>query len=160
MPPPAARSRSAPSGSGSRGRPRQRSSGAWTSDYAGAFARGAAAAGVRHISLLSSVGANASSRNRYMRTKGRAEEAVIAAGIERTSVFRPSLLVTDEIRYGLWDRLTQAIFPLISPLLPRRYHQVYVDDLGRAMVANAERSGPAGVEYLYYEFPRSASGSR
>jgi uncharacterized protein YbjT (DUF2867 family) len=123
-------------------------------EYAGAFARGAAAAGLRHISLLSSVGANASSRNRYVRTKGLAEQAVIAAGIQRTSIFRPSLLVTDAIRYGLQDRITQAVFPLISPLLPARYHQVHVDDLGRAMVVNAERGGPAGVEYLYYDFQR------
>ena len=73
-------------------------------DYAGAFARGAAAAGVRHVSLLSSVGANAASRNPYIRIKGDAEHVVAAAGITRTSLFRPSLLVTREIRYGLQDR--------------------------------------------------------
>lgn len=120
-------------------------------EYAGAFARGAAKAGVRHISLLSSVGANPASRNRYIRTKGMAERAVIEAGVPGTSVFRPSLLVTQEIRYGLQDRITQAVFPLISPLLPRRYHEITVEDLGRAMQVNGETSRPAGVEYLYYQ---------
>lgn len=119
-------------------------------EYAGAFARGAVAAGARHLSLLSSVGGDPASRNRYIRTKGKAEEAFIAASAPRTSIFRPSLLVTDQIRYGFQDRVTQAVFPLVAPLLPRRYHQIHVDALGRAMQLNTERDGSPGVEYLYY----------
>lgn len=119
-------------------------------DYTGAFARGAAAAGARHISLLSSVGANGASRNPYIRIKGEAEQAVTAAGIRRTSLFRPSLLVTPEIRYGLQDRVTQALFPLIAPILPSRYHHIRVEDLGRAMRLNAERPGATGTEILEY----------
>ena len=120
-------------------------------EYAGAFAQAARAAGARHISLLSAIGSNAGSRNRYIRTKGQAEEAVIAAGIPRTSIFRPSVLATDEIRYGFQDRLTQAFFPLFSPLLPRRYHEIHVEELGNVMQLNAEREGSPGVEYLYYQ---------
>lgn len=119
-------------------------------EYAGAFARGAARAGVRHVSLLSAVGSNAASRNRYIRTKGKAEEAVIQAGAPRTSIFRPSVLATDQIRYGLQDRLTQALFPLVAPLLPRQLHHIHVTHLGRAMRLNAERPGPDGVAYLHY----------
>lgn len=119
-------------------------------EYAGAFARGAARAGASYVALLSSVGANAASSNRYLRTKGEAEAGVIAAGIARTAIFRPSVLVTREIRYGLQDRLTQALFPVVAPLLPRRLHQVRVEDLGRAMQRDAERPSPPGVAYLYY----------
>ena len=119
-------------------------------EYAGAFARGAAAAGARHISLLSSVGASAASRNPYIRVKGDAEQIVSAAGIARTSLFRPSLLVTRDIRYGLQDRLTQSLFPLIAPILPSRYHQIRVEELGRAMRVNAEHPGPPGTEILEY----------
>ena len=121
-------------------------------EYAGAFARGAAAAGVRHISLLSSVGANTASRNPYLRVKGVAEQIVQRAGIgiARTSFFRPSLLVTREIRYGLQDRLTQTLFPLVAPVLPGRYHQIRVEDLARAMRVNAERPLTPGAEVLEY----------
>jgi uncharacterized protein YbjT (DUF2867 family) len=119
-------------------------------DYAAAFARGARAGGVRHISLLSSVGANASSRSFYIRIKGEAEAGVVAAGISRTSLFRPSLLVTKEIRYGLQDRLTQALFPPISRVLPARFHPITVENLGRAMRINAERDGADGVEIVHY----------
>lgn len=119
-------------------------------EYAGAFARGAARAGARHVSLLSALGANARSPNRYISTKGRAEEAVIAAGVPRTSVFRPGVLMTDDVRYGLQDRLTQALMPLLAPLLPRRFHQIHVADLGRAMQLNAETAAAPGIAYLYY----------
>ena len=129
-------------------------------EYAGAFARGAARAGVRHISLLSSVGADYASRNRYLRTKGDAEQVTSAAGIARTSVFRPSLLVTRQVRYGMQDRVTQALFPLAAPLLPARFHQISVEDLGRAMRLNAERGGPATTEILYYpQFRALLAGS-
>ncbi len=85
-----------------------------------------------------------------MRTKGAAEQAVESAGIHRTSLFRPSLLVTPNIRYGLQDRVTQRVFPLIQPLLPARYHAIRVEDLARAMRINAERPGTPGVEILHY----------
>lgn len=118
-------------------------------EFAGAFARGARAAGVRHISLLSSVGTSITSSNRYIRTKGQAEQAVVTAGLARTSLFRPSLLVTKQLRYGAQDWLSQTLFPVVAPLLPRKYHQITVEDLGRAMCFNAERPG-TGVEILEY----------
>jgi len=119
-------------------------------DSAAAFARGARTAGVRHISLLSSVAADPATSSFYLRLKGAAEQGVAAAGIPRTSFFRPSLLVTRKIRYGLQDRLTQLLFPRISWLLPSRYHEIRVEDLGRAMRINAERPGKDGIEILHY----------
>jgi uncharacterized protein YbjT (DUF2867 family) len=119
-------------------------------EYAGAFARGAAQAGAQHITLLSSVGANAASRTRYLRVKGSAEQMMERSGIPRVSLFRPSMLVTRTIRYGLQDRVMQALFPLVAPLLPARYHQIRVEDLARAMRVNAERPAGAGVTVLEY----------
>ena len=119
-------------------------------EYAGAFARGCRTAGAGAISLLSSVGADPASRSYYIRVKGSSEEAVRAAGIRHTSLFRPSLLVTREIRYGLQDRLTQSIFPVVSPLLPARFHQIRVEELARAMRIHAERDDREGVEVLQY----------
>lgn len=130
-------------------------------EYAGAFARGAAAAGVGHISLLSSVGSDLNSRNPYMRVKGAAEQAVQSAGIARTSFFRPSLLVTDNIRYGLQDRIVQSVFPALSTLLPARFRPIHVADLAKAMKLNAERSRREPVEVLHYpEFVTLLAGRR
>jgi len=129
-------------------------------EYAGAFARGAARAGVHHVLLLSSVGANPDSSNRYLKVKGDAEVAVRQAGCARTSLFRPSLLVTPEIRYGLQDRITQAFFPWIAPVLPRRFGPIAVEDLGRAMVEHAERPGPAGLQIVEVPEARSLAKAR
>lgn len=116
--------------------------------YAGAFARGAATAGVRHISLLSSVGAGRPGR--YLQVKGDAERVIAESGIARVSIFRPSLLMTREARYGLQDRLLQTFFPLVSPLMPSRFHQIRVEQVAQAMRVNAEREGPPGRTIFHY----------
>lgn len=118
-------------------------------ESATAFARACRRDGVRHISLLTSVGADAGSRSRYLRVKGAVEKNYRELGFERLSFFRPSLLVTPDIRCGLQDRISQIGFPLLSWAMPGRFHQIRVEDLGRAMRINAERDGH-GVEILEY----------
>ena len=117
---------------------------------AGAFARACRAADVPHFCLLTAVGADASSWSRYVAVKGEIEDVVRALGFRRTSLFRPSLLVTRDIRYGLQDRVMQALFPRVSPVLPSRYHEITVSALGRAMRLDAERDGVEGTEILEY----------
>ena len=128
-------------------------------EWAGAFAAGVKDAGARHVTLLSSVGADLESRNPYLRVKGEAERRVAGAWVERTSLFRPSLLVTRQIRYGLQDRVMQTVFPAVQLLLPARYHAIRVEDLARAMRINAEHDGRPGVEVLEYpDFQRLLAG--
>ena len=58
-----------------------------------AFARAAHAAGATHLLSVSSVGANAASRNFYLRTKGETDEALQAIGFACLDIFRPGLLI-------------------------------------------------------------------
>jgi uncharacterized protein YbjT (DUF2867 family) len=116
-----------------------------------AFANGCRSAEVPHFSLLTAVGADPSSRNPYLKVKGDIEQAVVALEFQRSSLFRPSLLVTRTLRYGLQDRITQAVFPRISRFLPSRLREVTVESLGRAMRVNAERDGAPGTEVLHHE---------
>src|SRR4029077_1833999 len=58
-----------------------------------AFARAAKAAGARRFVVISSVGADTSARNFYLRTKGEMEEQLIAAGFESLDILQPSLLL-------------------------------------------------------------------
>lgn len=128
---------------------------------AGEFARGCRAANVPHFSLLTAVGANARSTLYYARVKGEIEQQVTALGFERASYFRPSLLVTRQLRYGLQDRVAQAVFPRISRFLPSRYREVTVERLARAMRTNAERRDAHGVEVLEHDdFVRLAGEGR
>jgi uncharacterized protein YbjT (DUF2867 family) len=119
-------------------------------EYAVSFARACKIAGVKHFSLLSALGANVNSHFHYWHVKGVAEERISALGFKRVSLFRPSLLVTRHPRYGWKDRLTQTLFPLVSPFLSPRFRQIEVEKLGRAMRISAEQRESPGVEHLEY----------
>lgn len=67
---------------------------------------------VRHFVLLSSVGANAKSRNFYLQIKGQLEEAVKALNFASTTVVRPAGLIrpnTDRLGEKLGIRLIQLL---------------------------------------------------
>jgi len=82
-------------------------------DYVVAFAAAAKARGARQFILVSSVGANSSSRNFYLRLKGETERDVGLLGFERADILRPGLLLGErkEIRPG------ERFAALLSPLL-------------------------------------------
>ncbi len=116
-------------------------------DYVMGFAAVCREAGVRHFSLMTSVGANPRSRFAYVRLKGEQEERLKALGFARTSLFRPSMLLTSENRYGTSQAILLALWPRLHPLLAgplRHYRGIRVEDLGTAMARNAVRSAPPG----------------
>jgi uncharacterized protein YbjT (DUF2867 family) len=85
------------------------------------FARAARAAGVRHMILVSSVGADARSRAFYLRVKGEVEEALADLGFDRVDIIRPGLLlgaVRPDRR--LKERIAIAVSPAINLLLRGR----------------------------------------
>lgn len=123
-------------------------------DYVLGFAEACRDAGVRHFSLMTSVGANARSRSYYLRLKGTQEDRVKALGFARTSLFRPSMLLTPQNRYGASQALLLALWPRLHWLLAgrlRRFRGIRVEDLGRAIALNAARDRPAGVEVLEWD---------
>ncbi|MGZ8998333.1 MAG: NAD(P)H-binding protein [Allosphingosinicella sp.] len=83
-------------------------------DMAVDFARAAREAGVPHMIAISSVGADARSRNFYLRTKGEMEEALRAMGFDRLDLLRPGLLRGDR---GPERRLGERLAILASPLV-------------------------------------------
>ena len=123
-------------------------------DYVMGFAAACKDAGVRHFSLMTSVGANARSRFYYLRLKGTQEERAKALGFQRTSLFRPSMLLTPQNRYGASQAVLLAVWPRIDGLLAgplRRYRGIRVEDLGRAIARNAAREAPDGAEILEWD---------
>lgn len=105
----------------------------------------AVAKGTRRLALVSSVGANASSSNFYLATKGALEDALARLTLEALHVFRPGLLLGEraEARPGeavasVVARATQGL--LVGPL--RRYRPVDGDSVARAMIAAIEGKRP------------------
>ncbi len=108
-------------------------------------ARAARNAGVRQVILVSSVGADAASRNFYLSVKGQAEASVNALNFPRLDILRPGLL--RGARQGPArpaERAGQIVSPLIDLLLRGRlakYRSVHARDVAAAIVALAGRPG-------------------
>jgi uncharacterized protein YbjT (DUF2867 family) len=118
-------------------------------DYVMGFAAACKEAGVRHFSLMTSVGSDARSISYYLRLKGMLENRAKALGFERTSLFRPSMLLTPRNRYGTSQAVILAVWPKVDWMFAgplRRYRGVRVEDLGRAIAMNAARESPGVVE--------------
>lgn len=124
-------------------------------EYATSFARLCAESGVKYFSLLSAVDANHDSKMYYLKAKGILQERIINIGFKGVFLFQPSLLVTDKDRYGILQKITQITFPIFTPLLPAKYHQIHVRDLGLAMCNRTETAlnnkEVSIVEFLTYK---------
>ena len=81
------------------------------------FATACKDAGVAHFELLGLVGADASSRSFYLRSKGQLRDALVALKFERLSIFQPSMILTPVNCYGFSQALTLMLWPILSPLL-------------------------------------------
>jgi uncharacterized protein YbjT (DUF2867 family) len=117
------------------------------------FAVACKAAGVKHFSLLASVGANAKSSKHYLRTKGELEDGLRALRFQRLSLFHPSMILTPTNRYGLSQGILLAVWPIISPALigpARKFRGIAVDQLGDAIARNLLRD-KTGEEVLHWD---------
>ena len=120
-------------------------------DYPAALARRSQELGAERFVVVSSVGANASSSNFYLRTKGEMEQAVRAFPFQAIHIFRPSFLVGErresrpaEVIGGAFAQRFR--FLLLGGL--RRYRPIEADTVAAAMIAAA--LGPAAGTQVYH----------
>lgn len=104
-----------------------------------ACARAAREAGVRQAILVSSVGAEAGSRNFYLSVKGQTEDALAKLHFPRLDILRPGLLLgrrEGPARPG--ERLGMIASPLLNLALQgkaRRYRSIRASDVADAALA-------------------------
>lgn len=120
-------------------------------EYCIGIAKLALKSGTSVVSLVSSVGADASSFNFYLLTKGEVEEAIRTLGFSTINIYRPGLLLgrRAEKRVGEW--LGKIIFRLMDPFLLgplSKYRSVKAETLAKAMI---ERS-VAGEGMNWFHF--------
>lgn len=108
--------------------------------------------GAKQFVLVSSVGADAKSKNFYLRTKGELEDALRRLPFKALHIFRPSFLMgkREESRFGESAAIPVASalqFLLVGSL--RRYRPISAQTVGRAMVAaaKADKEGPFVSEF-------------
>lgn len=108
------------------------------------IARLSAAAGVGWLIQISAIGADPNSRSRYAATKGKAEQAVLAAFPDAV-ILRPSLV------FGLEDKFFNRFAEIarLSPFMPvisgeTKMQPVFVSDVANAIMAATETAAARG----------------
>ena len=102
-----------------------------------AFAWAARRSGAARFFLVSSLGADASSRFLYNRVKGETEEALGVLGFSTLGIFRPSLLLGARREFRLGERVSAVALWLAEPLLLGRlrpYRAIPAEVVARAML--------------------------
>jgi uncharacterized protein YbjT (DUF2867 family) len=116
-----------------------------------AFARAAQAAGVRHMAVVSALGASPRASSFYNRVKGEMESTLIAMRFEHLVIARPSLLTGDRAALGQsersGERLAQRLSGPLSGLIPRAWRPIAAATVARALL-HALAQGGRGVQVL------------
>ena len=86
--------------------------------------------GTSHVLLVSALGASASSKVFYNRTKGELEATVGALGFRSLTIARPSLLVGERREF----RPVEVVLGKLSFLVPGRWKPVHVRQVAHALV--------------------------
>ena len=129
-------------------------------DYPVQAAAVAQARGATGVFLVSAVGANVGSSVFYLRTKGEVERDVMALGLPRTHVFRPSQLLGQREEKRPLERLIIAVWPAIDWLLvggARKYRGITGADVARAMLRAASDSATGARFHEWMDMKALAS---
>lgn len=108
-------------------------------------ARAARHAGIDHMIVVSSAGADYASGNFYLRTKGEMETALRKLGFRRLDILRPGLLLGKRRESRPLERVAMTLNPVLNLFLrgeKRKFRSIAADTLARVIFALAhERSG-------------------
>ena len=115
-------------------------------DYQFAAAQLAAQQGVRHYVLVSSSGADASSRNAYLQMKGELEQKVSALPFARISIVQPSLLLGERTERRVGEQLGAWLLPLICQLPGlRRFRPIRGEEVAAKMIRISQSPSKQGA---------------
>jgi len=106
--------------------------------------------GCSSVHLISSVSANATSRNFYLRIKGETEEALLSRGFTSFQIYRPGMLIgkRQESRPAEWvGQKLSPFFDLFT--FGGNYHSISAVKLAQAISNNVEKN-PLGNRLLHY----------
>ena len=121
-------------------------------DYCLSIAKKAKESGAETLSLISSIGANSSSKNFYLRTKGELEESIQRIGFSTVNIFRPSFLVGERSEKRLAEKIAINLAKIMDFFLigtASKYRSVKAESLAKTMVLKADNK--SGVNYFYFD---------
>ena len=119
-------------------------------EYPLAVARCARAHGAGAYALTSSMGAKATSRTFYLRTKGETERDLATCGYPSLTLVRPSLIGGERGERRWAEALGLKLFAVLGPVLPRRYRIAPAERIAATLLA-AVRAARPGVRVVESE---------
>ena len=119
-------------------------------DYPLAVAQLAHRHGATLFALNSSLGADATSRLLYPRTKGEVEAAIKAIGFASLTIVRPGLIGGNRDEFRLGERIASVVLGALGPVLPRRYRISPAETIASALI-DAAVAGAPGVHLVQAE---------
>lgn len=114
-------------------------------------ARYAAEEGVNYFGLVSSVGADHTSSNFYLKLKGEIEKAIHQVAIPNIAVFRPSMLLGNRDESRPAERIGQVFMNTFSFLIPSNYKPIDSKKVAEAMIAATDLDESGFHIYHYKE---------
>jgi uncharacterized protein YbjT (DUF2867 family) len=106
---------------------------------------------VAKLLLVSSVGANSQSRNFYLKLKGEVEDMISTMSIPYIGIFQPSLLLGARQEFRLGEKISQALMPIFSFLIPAQYKPIQATIVAKGMVKAALKNAIGVERYTYRE---------
>jgi len=105
------------------------------------IAKQAKASSVKHFIVISSLGANPSSNNFYLKTKGEMEETVKQYDFDYCGILRPSLLLGNRKEFRFGEKFAIIFFKIFSfifvgPL--KKYKGIKAEDVAKGMIMLAK----------------------
>jgi uncharacterized protein YbjT (DUF2867 family) len=122
-------------------------------DYVLAFARAARVAQAQRFVVVSSAGANAQSKQFYLRVKGEMEQALEGLQFTSLDILQPSLLLALRRELRPLELAATVVMPLVNPFLggSRQYLRAISARTVAAAALGAARSGRRGVYRYTYQ---------
>jgi uncharacterized protein YbjT (DUF2867 family) len=115
-----------------------------------AIAKASASVGVSTIAVVSSIGADAASRNFYLRTKGEMERDVLGSGVPNVVIVRPSLLLGPRHDFRFGEKIGEWLLKVADRFLTgkwKKYKAIHARSVAVAMLRLAlKTSGKHIVE--------------
>ena len=116
------------------------------------FARAARVAQATRFVVVSSVGANSSSKKFYLRTKGEMEEAVTDLGFTSVDILQPSLLLGPRQGLRPVELAGRILSPIVNPFLTgarEPYRAISAETVAKAMLGASRRGARGTYRYTY-----------
>lgn len=114
------------------------------------FAKAASENGVKNYFLVSSVGANASSKLFYTRIKGELEEKVKSLLFNKIKIFRPSLLLGERPEKRFGEKTAELILKIVVPIFPflKNQRPIEGEKVVKALIASANNDDNERIRIL------------